>query len=90
VPLGLSTFASDRGLPQERFYNLACLALGAHPDTFADLQRFLPSARAQDCVLEYRRLAHAFEKQIEPHVDQRMERRVVDTDWLSTREEKAP
>ena len=29
VPTRLSAFASDHGLPQERFYNLICLALGA-------------------------------------------------------------
>ena len=29
IPTGLSAISSDHGLPQERFYNLICLALGA-------------------------------------------------------------
>ena len=29
VPTRLSAFAGDHGLPQERFYNLICLAVGA-------------------------------------------------------------
>lgn len=90
VPLRLSAFADEHGLPQERFYNLSCLAFGAHPDTFAELQRFLPLSRAQNCVLEYRSLVRAFEKQIGPYVDQQMARHVDDTDWVSTLETKAP
>ena len=40
----LAGFASNHGQPQERFYNLMCLAYGADPVTFADLTQdgFLP------------------------------------------------
>src|SRR5437588_2550949 len=36
VPTRLAAFASDHGLPQERFHNLVCLAFGANSQEFAD------------------------------------------------------
>jgi hypothetical protein len=82
VPLRLSAFASDHGLPQERFYNLICLAFGADQAGFADLANYLPPTRAPTCLFEYRTLVRAFEKEITPHVDQEIARRVLDTNWL--------
>ena len=38
VPLRPAAFASDHGLPQERYYNLLCLAIGAQREVFAVLQ----------------------------------------------------
>jgi hypothetical protein len=37
VRVRLAQFADEHGLPQQRFYNLACLALGSDPARFADL-----------------------------------------------------
>jgi hypothetical protein len=82
VPLRLSAFGSDHGLPQERFYNLICLAFGADRVGFADLANYLPPTRAPGCTFEYRTLVRAFEKEITPHIDQETARRVLDTDWL--------
>jgi hypothetical protein len=82
VPLRLSAFGSDHGLPQERFYNLACLAFGADRVGFADLANYLPPSRAPGCLFEYRTLVRAFEKEITPHIDQEIARRVLDTNWL--------
>ena len=91
IPTRLSSFASDHGLPQERFYNLACLALGADRVGFADLASYLPPTRAQRCGFEYRILAHAFDKVITPHVDQDLAKRGLDTNWLQRLEsEPAP
>ena len=45
VPLRLSAFGSDHDLPQERFYNLVCLAFGADRVGFADLANYLPPTR---------------------------------------------
>jgi hypothetical protein len=36
----LAAFATDHGLPQERFYNLVCLAFGANSQEFADFAVF--------------------------------------------------
>ena len=86
VPTRLAVFASDHGLPQERFYNIVCLALGANRQEFADLESFLPSTRSPRCLLEYQTLVRAFHKEISPHIDQEMAKRVLDTDWLGSLE----
>ncbi len=82
VPLRLSAFGSDHGLPQERFYNLVCLSFGADHAGFADLANYLPPTRAPGCAFEYRTLVRAFKKEISPHIDPEMARRVLDTNWL--------
>jgi len=78
----MADFASDHGLPEERFYNLLCLAFGADPVEFADAEDYLPTTRAPNCEFEYRTLVNAFHKEISPHIDQEMARRVLDTNWL--------
>jgi hypothetical protein len=91
VPLRLSALGTDHGLPQERFYNLICLAYGADRVGFADLANYLPPTRTPGCAFEYRILVRAFEKEITPHIDQEIARRVLDTDWLQRLEsEPAP
>jgi Putative metallopeptidase len=82
MPLRLSAFGSDHGLPQERFYNLVCLSFGADRAGFADLANYLPPTRAPGCAFEYRTLVRAFKKEISPHIDPEMARRVLDTNWL--------
>jgi hypothetical protein len=80
----LAGFASNHGQPQERFYNLMCLAYGADPVTFAGLTKdgFLPPNRAPGCKYDYKTLVDAFAQEIEPHVDQEMKRQVMDMTWL--------
>ena len=86
VPTRLSAFAGDHGLPQERFYNLICLAVGADHVGFADLENYLPASRAPHCSYEYQTLMRAFEKEITPHIDHEMATRVLDTNWLQALE----
>ena len=86
VPTRLSAFAGDHGLPQERFYNLICLAVGADHVGFADLENYLPATRAPHCSYEYQTLVRAFEKEITPHIDQEVARQVLDTNWLQALE----
>jgi len=88
VPMRIANFASDHGLPEERFYNLLCLAFGADPVQFSDLRDFLPAARSSNCKFEYQTLVHAFKKEIRPHIDQEMAKRVLDTNWLPDPEPK--
>jgi len=78
----IAAFADNHGLPEERFYNLLCLAFGADPVQFADAGDYLPSTRSSNCEFEYRTLVTAFRKEISPHIDQEMARRVLDTNWL--------
>ena len=84
----LAAFATDHGLPQERFYNLVCLAFGANSQEFADFASFLPPTRSPNCSHEYQTLVRAFRQEIGPHIDQEQARVVLDTDWLEQVETK--
>jgi len=88
VPTRLAAFATDHGLPQERFYNLVCLAFGANSREFADFAGYLPPTRSPNCSNEYQTLVRAFRQEIRPHIDQEQARVVVDTDWLERLETK--
>lgn len=90
VQTRLAAFATDHGLPQERFYNLVCLAFGANSQEFADLVGFLPPTRSPNCSHEYQTLVRAFRQQIRPHIDQEQARAVLDTDWLEQVEATSP
>jgi hypothetical protein len=90
VPTRVAAFASDHGLPQERFYNLVCLAFGANSQEFADFVSLLPPTRSPNCSHEYQTLVRAFRQQIVPHIDQELARVVLDTDWLEQVEVKPP
>ena len=83
VQTRLAAFSSDHGQPQERFYNLLCLAFGADKVEFADAQNFLPATRTPSCSYEYRTLVRAFHKEIIPHIDQEIAKQVLSTIWLS-------
>ncbi len=61
---------------------LRCLAFGADRVGFADFANYLPPTRAPNWRFEYQTLIHAFDKEINPHIDQEIARRVLDTDWL--------
>jgi hypothetical protein len=84
VQIRLAGFASDHGLPQERFYNLVCIAFGAAPAEFADFaQEYLPPTRSSKCKYEYQALADAFQKEIGPHIDRELAKGIVEANWLS-------
>ena len=84
VQVRLAGFAGDHGLPQERFYNLLCLAFGSDPILFADLAQegYLPPTRAPNCQHEYKVMADAFQKEISPHIDWDLAKGVREADWL--------
>jgi hypothetical protein len=84
VQVRLAGFASDHGLPQERFYNVLCLAFGANPVRFADFVQdgYLPPTRASNCEREYKKFANAFNKEISPHIDYELARGITEANWL--------
>jgi hypothetical protein len=88
VQTRLTAFATDHRLPQERFYNLVCLAFGANSQEFADFASFLPPTRAPNCSHEYQTVLRAFRQEIRPHLDMEQARLVLDTDWLEELEAK--
>jgi hypothetical protein len=87
VQVQLAGFASNHGQPEERFYDLMCMAYGADSVLFADLTAdgWLPPSRAPSCKNEFKTLTHAFQKQIAPHIDKDLARQVLDTKWLAQR-----
>jgi hypothetical protein len=50
----LEKYSSVHGLPEQRFYNLVCLAYGANPREFADVVEngYLPKDRADNSEYE--------------------------------------
>jgi hypothetical protein len=90
VTLPLASFSSDHGAPEERFYNLVCIAYGYDATTFAPVveKDYLPDTRAKVCKYEYSNLAYAMKMLIMPHVDAAQSKRVFATtvfpsDWQS-------
>jgi len=86
----LRAFSDIHGAPAQRFYNLLCLAYGADPTLFGDLvaKGYLPKDRSKNCKREYDQVAFAFREFMAPHLDQQLEKQVLDKTWLP--EVKAP
>jgi hypothetical protein len=84
--LPLAAFSSNHGQPEERFFNLECLAYGSDKKLYASLvdSGFLPQSRAKDCDYEYDVMKFAFDMQILPHIDTAMANKVLVTDWLAS------
>jgi hypothetical protein len=80
----LEAFSNMHGAPQQRFYNLLCIAYGADPQLFAEVveKGYLPQKRATTCRAEYREVAFAFKQLIAPHLDQELMKQVFDKTWL--------
>jgi len=85
VTLPLAAFSSDHGAPEERFYNLLCMAYGYDAKVFADLveKEYLPKTRAKNCLYEYKDLEYAVGQVFRPHIDQAMAKKVLETQWIS-------
>jgi hypothetical protein len=84
VAVPLEAFSSNHGSPEERFYNLLCVAYGADRELFADLveKGYLPKTRAGSCPYEYKTLAKAVRSQIGPHVDRQMATEIWQSNWM--------
>ena len=76
-------FAKAHGLAAQRFYNLLCMAYGAHPDLFADIAKAaLPDDRAAECGEEYDQVRRAFHKLIAPHLEAERQKKMTARKWL--------
>lgn len=80
----LKAFANAHGTPEQRLFNLLCMAYGADPETFGELvdRGFLPARRASGCRLEFGEIRYAFRQLLSPHVDMDAARRVLAMEWL--------
>jgi hypothetical protein len=80
----LEKYSGVHGFPEQRFYNLLCLAYGANPKEFADVVEngHLPKSRADNCEYEFQTFQSAWRREIRPHIDLNMAKAVMDTTWL--------
>jgi len=72
VVQSMKKFADIHGTPSQHYYNLLCLAYGADPVLFSDFieKGYLPADRAEGCEDEYKQVANAFKRLIEPYIDE--------------------
>src|SRR5215471_3515090 len=87
VSAPLAAFSDVHAAPAQRFYNMLCLAYGADPILFAefvakDSPDYLPKSRALNCKVEYEQVTSAFNASIRPHLDERLEKEMLDKTWL--------
>ncbi len=83
--LPLAAFSSTHSQPEERFYNMMCVAYGSDGKRFAGLveKGLLPASRAGNCNYEFEVLQFAFQQGIAPHLDEAMAAKVLAMDWLA-------
>lgn len=84
VTAPLKDFSDAHGAPEQRYFNLICLAYGADPVLFADVveKKLLPEHRAEGCRYEYGNVVWAFQTLIAPHLDHELEQQVLHREWL--------
>ena len=92
VTLPIAAFSSDHGTPEQRFYNLVCIAYGADPKVFAIVveKGFLPETRAKVCKYEYSNLKYAIKTLVSPHVDEKLAETVMAISWFTPPDARAP
>lgn len=83
-PLSQEDFADEHSTPEQRRFNLLCIAYGAEPELFADIVVWggLPQYRVDNCREEYELIALAYNDLIAPHVDPELAEKVFDRSWL--------
>jgi len=66
-----SDFSDVHGLDSQRFYNVLCMAHGSNPVSFKGMveKGYLPKDRAEGCADEFRQVAYAVKKLIDPSMD---------------------
>jgi hypothetical protein len=77
-------FAEEHSTPEQRAYNVLCIAYGADPKLFGDVvtNGYLPKERAETCPEEYEQVQDAYETLIEPHIDNDLKDKILDKTWL--------
>jgi hypothetical protein len=87
APPTMEVFAGEHSTPEQRAFNLLCIAYGANPGFFEDvaISGGLPEERMAVCEEEYELLELAYEALIGPHIDPALEKEVFDRAWLPDR-----
>jgi hypothetical protein len=83
-PPSMVEFADEHGTPEQRAFNLICMAYGADPELFGDLPALgkLPQKRAENCEEEFELISLAYQALIGPHIDPELAKKVFDRTWL--------
>jgi Putative metallopeptidase len=82
VTLPLAAFSSDHGTPEERYFNLICIAYGYDPRLFSIEMDKIPPSRAERCKFEYADIKFAMRTVFWPHLDHEKVRRVLAMKWF--------
>jgi hypothetical protein len=88
VTVPLTAFADIHGSPMQRFYDLLCIGYGSDAELLSGLMEFLPKERVPNCKVEFGEVNFAFQKLIEPHVDQNVKAQILSQNWVP--EDNAP
>jgi hypothetical protein len=85
VTAPLKDFSDAHGAPEQRYFNLLCLAYGADPVLFGDFveKKYLPEHRAEGCRYEYGNVNWAFKQLIDPHLEHDLTAKFLDRTWLA-------
>jgi hypothetical protein len=80
----MAEFASEHSTPEQRAFNLLCIAYGANPELFEEVVKIgeLPEERIAVCEEEYKLLEYAYETLIGSHIDPALAKEVFDRTWL--------
>jgi hypothetical protein len=83
-PPTVEDLAGEHSTPEQRAFNLLCMAYGADPESFEDIAILggLPQYRMDICEEEYELITLAYEALIGPHVDPALAEKVFDRSWL--------
>jgi len=82
VTLPIAAFSSDHGTPEERYFNLICIAYGYDERLFISEVDKLPASRAQRCKFEYEDLKFAMRTVFWSHLDHEKVARVLAMKWF--------
>jgi hypothetical protein len=77
-------FAEEHPMPEQRAYNLLCMAYGADEELFGDLvsKGYLPEERAESSIDDYEQVLDAGDIMIRPHVDRALADEILGRSWL--------
>lgn len=82
VTLPLAALSSDHGTPEERYFNLICIAYGYDQRLFSLEMNKLPQSRAQKCRDEYEDIKYAMHTVFWSHLDPDKVKRVLAMKWF--------
>ena len=83
-PPTMEEYADEQSTPEQRAFNLSCMAYGKDPELFEDVLTLvgMPQERVDICEEEYELFSRAYEKLISPHIDPELAQKVFEQHWL--------